>query len=548
MRDTILVLGVGLLAASLSTGARAQQPMQPGGVLVPVTNVLQTALTADGDTVNPTTDARTVPETFRPDCSLTFTVLARGAGFDNSFGWYNVTGTKPLPGELYEFVGCNDDVGAVKVLDLTGDTRYLGGEIAFFEATPEGRAGNCANVVDYANSVGHVYYSEARFNEDNVPGAASFIHLLIMDSKVRTSSFFFGWEDRFSGGDNDFDDLLMRVDGIQCAGGGADCDTGMPSHCGKGVMRCVNGELVCGPRTTPRDEKCNAIDDDCNGTTDEGELCDKGYLCDHGSCIKRCSDNEFPCPAGFVCRDDGFCLDKDCVDVTCAEGKVCVKGACLGACDGVKCPFGSECVGGACVDLCDGVTCPAGQVCDGGACVSCCNGCPKGTTCDDKQTACLTPDCVDMSCGPGTHCGVPAPVAGEFMAKMSTASQCVDDCDGVVCPRAQACLNGLCIVDENADSASSNNRGTGGMGGRRGATLGDAPAATSTGGVGDSAGTGGAGSSPRSRRSAEPPTPGCAVSVPAERAGGSQFVWFTLCALGLCALRRRASCHPRSPA
>jgi Notch-like protein len=67
------------------------------------------------------------------------------------------------------------------------------------------------NLADPANTLGHVFYSEKKYNEDNAPTGPSYVHLLTMDSKVRPNTFYFGWEDLFQGGDNDFEDNVCQA-------------------------------------------------------------------------------------------------------------------------------------------------------------------------------------------------------------------------------------------------------------------------------------------------------------------------------------------------
>jgi hypothetical protein len=439
-----LIFAASVWAALTAGPHAAAQLTQPDGTVVPVGDNLGTLLNTNGETIVPSTDAATTPETFRPDCELTFTVLGRGAGQRNSFGWYNVTGTKPQLSELYEFITCNDGVGAVKVLDIRADARYLGGEIGFFEATTEGHTGflqpNCVDFNDLPGTLGYVFYSEARYNDDNNASGPSFIHLLIMDSKVLPNTFYFGWEDLFQGGDNDFEDLLTRVEGIQCTGGGAPCDTGQAGICATGVTSCVNGALECAPKQAPGVEACNAVDDDCNGLVDDGDLCEAGEICDRGTCIGRCGTGEFRCNTDSTCRD-GYCVERACAEVTCAEGQVCVLGICHGACDDVICPQGQECRTGACTSPCESVTCSPGEVCSNGVCVPCaCGGCPGGTVCNGAATACVLPECRDVPCGSGGSCR-----AGGI---------CVDDCEGAVCPVGQLCEGGRCVTDVNAPNGA----------------------------------------------------------------------------------------------
>src|SRR5690348_7302700 len=87
-----------LWLAAMPAGA---QPRQPDGAVVPVGGGRQSIFDARGDPVSAAADAATVPETFIPDCTIEFEVIARDSAYSNAFGWYNATGTRPAPGERY---------------------------------------------------------------------------------------------------------------------------------------------------------------------------------------------------------------------------------------------------------------------------------------------------------------------------------------------------------------------------------------------------------------------------------------------------------------
>src|SRR5262245_25501650 len=129
-------------ALALLLGApRALALTQPGGtVLLPTDDELKNAIASRCDpldptrceTVDPRLTGAVTPETFRPECSLTFTVLARVSDYDNSFGWYNVTGSTPSLDQLYEFIHCGDPPQnwdqtytdlTTRVLDIRSDPR-----------------------------------------------------------------------------------------------------------------------------------------------------------------------------------------------------------------------------------------------------------------------------------------------------------------------------------------------------------------------------------------------------------------------------------------
>ncbi|MGH7789200.1 MAG: MopE-related protein [Candidatus Binatia bacterium] len=53
-------------------------------------------------------------------------------------------------------------------------------------------------------------------------------------------------------------------------GGGAVCSTGQPGVCGPGVVQCSAGSLTCQANLSATPEVCNGLDDNCNVTVDEG--------------------------------------------------------------------------------------------------------------------------------------------------------------------------------------------------------------------------------------------------------------------------------------
>ena len=412
--------------------------------------------------LDPRAEASVTPETFSPVCPLTFTVVSRGTAlFRDAFGWYNATGSEPDTSDLHVMLGCDTTEGDTAVLDINGHPDYRGGEIGFFLVTPEeGEAGACADG-DCCASIeratagqGHIFYSERRFNPDH-SGDESFIHLLIFDSHLWPHKFYFAWEDIYNIRNNDFTDFVTSVSGVECAGGGAVCDTGEEGVCEYGVTQCEGETLECIGLYDAEDERCDGLDNNCNGEIDDGAECPgENQICHNGSCVPHCElSDEFTCSWGFICdAETGFCVEEDCQSVDCPSHQVCRGGHCIGGCDDVVCPHGLSCRLGNCVDPCDGVECVGAQICSEGVCVNgCgqCNGlvCEGSLECNMETGECQDPACAAVDCGPGTHC---------------RGGECVDDCDGAVCPGGQVCEDGRCRwLDEGEDGGPRPDGGPG---------------------------------------------------------------------------------------
>ena len=73
--------------------------------------------------------------------------------------------------------------------------------------------------------------------------------------------------ERCDGLDNNCDGLLDEGN----PEGGFACNTGELGRCGAGTSRCAAGELRCVRNAAPGLELCNRLDDDCDGQVDEGD-------------------------------------------------------------------------------------------------------------------------------------------------------------------------------------------------------------------------------------------------------------------------------------
>ncbi|MFK7989862.1 MAG: nidogen-like domain-containing protein [Sandaracinaceae bacterium] len=236
----------------------------------------------------------------------------------------------------------------------------------------------------------------------------------------------------------------IRAGEVSCPDAGELCDTGADGICGEGRTQCQGDGTVCEQVLEPTTESCNGADDDCDGTTDEGDLCEGENVCDRGNCIPPCFEGG--CPVGEACSEAGACVELACADVECAPGERCVGGTCFSACDdSVVCPSGQTCRFGRCQDLCETLECDACSVCNQGACRIHCiaTGCPDGQTCEETGE-CVPDDCLGVRCGPARECfeGV-----------------CVDACRGVICPAGELCRMGDCIPANSFDAGPLDDAG-----------------------------------------------------------------------------------------
>ncbi len=97
--------------------------------------------------------------------------------------------------------------------------------------------------------------------------------------------------------DDDCDGVTDDIAGVACE------ITRGPDSC-PGMTACVDGAEVCvGP--TPAAEACNDIDDNCDGTTDEGS-CFDGLACTNDVCVDAECSNALVVGA---CLIDGVCYE-----------------------------------------------------------------------------------------------------------------------------------------------------------------------------------------------------------------------------------------------
>jgi hypothetical protein len=539
---------------------------QPDGVVMPLPNpAAEVGLQELFDfkegpgVLSSVDDAATQPATFKPLCDFTAQLLLHETGNKTAaVGWYNSPVADVAPKTVCdETTGMSSGGGACtqsdifilirgdvadppfgkandplhhpgKVFtgaDIAASQYYAGGEIGFVLLSSEG------------------HFSETRLNPlctgDKCVNGDHWIPTIMYESKKIPRGYYMCSEDQNVGpstwgaNDGDFNDYVFLFTGLVCSGSGMPCDTGEAGVCAAGLTDCADalGDSECRPARSPSDETCNGLDDDCNGQTDEGELCPQGELCVKARCVPVCGTGEFRCDSDHQCVD-GACVENACVDKICTGGKVCMGGKCVGACDDVTCPTGQTCQDGVCVDPCTGIDCGEGFVCEGGAClVDCsCAGCAQGE-CDAMSGHCVDKGCAAMACDAGQHCA---------------AGKCVDDCAGAQCPGGAACHEGVCDPPasgsgEGGAGGASDGTGNDNTFGGEGidfptGTAATGNASTSEGGAGSGEEDGSGSGSPKTEIAAK----GCSCRLATTTNDGALALFAALGVLGLLKVRRRA--------
>jgi hypothetical protein len=222
----------------------------------------------------------------------------------------------------------------------------------------------------------------------------------------------------------------IRSGSVICPEAGDTCDTGLMGACAEGLMQCVGGGTECVSVVGESAERCDNVDNDCDGMVDDGDgLCGELSVCERGVCTPLCFEGG--CTEGQVCNAAGRCVDPGCDGVVCDVGQRCVGGECVGACEGIVCPEPYGCRAGQCVDVCGEITCDECSVCEGGSCVPRCPdvACASGEECL-PDGHCVETSCRGVSCPAGQVC---------------SGGTCQDACVGAVCPPQQECRMGECV-------------------------------------------------------------------------------------------------------
>jgi len=297
-----------------------------------------------------------------------------------------------------------------------------------------------------------------------------------------------------------------------CTGFGDPCSAGIGGCERQGQLVCLGSNAVCSAVAgDPSAETCNGVDDDCNGTVDEGfpvgDPCSVGVGACADTGLMACDDQGgVECtavegqPSAETCGDlvDADCdgllsngcgcgSDADCElcneaqglcswycesSADCASGQYCNDaGVCTNGCTSdSQCP--GACEEGRCVACDESADCPAGLSCSQGACVALCASdadCSNGLLCDTEAGSCVAcfqdSDCGQGSCREG-QCVVGCQNDGDCAPGVcdETAGHCVTctadaDCGSGRCDVAtQACVgclaDGDCAAPTTCDEAT----------------------------------------------------------------------------------------------
>lgn len=283
------------------------------------------------------------------------------------------------------------------------------------------------------------------------------------------------------------DDCDGEVDNVSATSA---CDTHQRGACGEGTLMCRDGVEFCQPENESQTESCNAIDDDCDGMTDEvaNGMC---YPADTAGCTvdaqgawhcnglcttgqASCDDTAEACsgaitPVAEDCaREVELAQDEDCdgaVDEGCACGngmlRDCYAGPVGTRGEGVCAPGTQTCEDSA-WGPCTGQTLPSAETCDSTGTDQDCNGIEDDVL--GLGLACIAFD-EKGECRNGTlRCtgdADPECVAGE--ATTEVCDEIDQDCDGdptngfdfsssktcgtcdLQCSSSDTCCEGACV-------------------------------------------------------------------------------------------------------
>ena len=293
--------------------------------------------------------------------------------------------------------------------------------------------------------------------------------------------------ERCNGIDDDCDEAVDED--FESLGLGFSCTTDQENGCkARGINACSDsgdGVTCDADYVEPVAEVCDAADNDCDGSTDEGfpnqVCCTQTSQCPLG---QTCSDGICGDPGGGMTGQGGNSgsggssgSGSDCDSVLDCNGlEECISGTCREICFtdedcqmgfDCTCPPGADCLFKVCLPAGSSGTenctsnqeCGLGQACVNGACVNAGNACvdnfdcPNGQECDLELGMCIEvgggtePQCTsDFDCGFGEICQ-----NGVCVNSGGGGGICFDDFD---CPPGQVCEIIICVPDTGGGSGT----------------------------------------------------------------------------------------------
>ncbi len=249
----------------------------------------------------------------------------------------------------------------------------------------------------------------------------------VLDCDDNDAAVYPGADPVCNGRDNNCDG---DVDGDGCV-----CTDGLMSECGFSIGECEKGTRVCElgawsectGGVPAAEEQCNGLDDDCNGTVDEGCPCEPGGT-------QRCGVDEGACTAGTQqCVDGAWSL---CEGAAGPSEELCngVDDDCDGIADNAPTDVGAPCTSGE-----PGICAGGVEACRGGRIV-CEAGAGRGELCNGIDDDCDGATDEDLTQGCGSTCGAGIQTCsngawGVCLPSNPTAELCNgmdDDCDGMI--------------------------------------------------------------------------------------------------------------------
>ncbi|MBK9265758.1 MAG: hypothetical protein IPM54_38970 [Polyangiaceae bacterium] len=244
-------------------------------------------------------------------------------------------------------------------------------------------------------------------------------------------------------------------------GGGGACTTGQPGICSAGTLACSNGALVCNQNQQPQTEVCDGLDNNCNGQVNEGNP-GGGQSCSVPGQSGPCAAGTTACTSGaIVCNQTTFptgeaCdnVDNDC-DGTVDEGNPgggasCTVSGQVGPCANGTITCSSGALG------CAQTVFPVTEVCGDGNDNDCNGTVDNGCGCAHDK--CTTGVAMQSGCDP---CVTQICAADPYCCNNSWDSACVQEvrtiCNSLVCLEAAGtCAHSPCTVGPNTTTPLTN--------------------------------------------------------------------------------------------